>query len=183
MAKNSEILSDFEPKGSHLYLIDANILMYLFSPIASYAIGRQETISRFFDKCRNVNSGLITTSSVIGEFFHVNLRMYYDNWCRSQQNQITFNFKKDYRPTDDFKDSVVAINSSIGAILKLTDRFSDSFNSINIDSVMANCLNSEFTDSYLLELSNQNNWFIVSNDKDLLNHPNRKKLLITPNFD
>jgi len=182
MANNSEILSDFEPKGSHLYLIDANILMYLFSPIASYAIGRQETISRFFDKCRSVNSGLITTSSVIGEFFHVNLSIYYTNWCRAQKDQISFDLKKHYRPTEDFKDSVTAINSSIGAILKLTQKFPDNFSNINIDSVLKNCFDSEFTDSYLLELSNQNNWFIVSNDKDLLNHPKRTQLLITPNF-
>jgi predicted nucleic acid-binding protein len=147
-------LKDFEPKGSHQFLIDTNILMYLFSPIASYSEKKQEQISRFLDTCRQIQAGLITTSFVLGEFFHVNLGMYYDNWCKIQKHQISFNFKDDYRPTDDFKDSV---------------------------SIATHCYNAEFTDSYLLELSNINGWIIVSNDSDLLKHPNRKHLLVTLN--
>ncbi|HZY35618.1 MAG TPA: hypothetical protein VFE53_03155 [Mucilaginibacter sp.] len=174
-------LKDFEPKGSHQFLIDTNILMYLFSPIASYSEKKQEQISRFLDTCRQIQAGLITTSFVLGEFFHVNLGMYYDNWCKIQKHQISFNFKDDYRPTDDFKDSVSAINRSIESILKITDKFPDNFNSVSLTNIATHCYNAEFTDSYLLELSNINGWIIVSNDSDLLKHPNRKHLLVTLN--
>lgn len=179
---NYSYLKDFEPKGSHNYLIDTNILMYLFSPIASYGEKKQEMISKFMQQSKNIDSGLIITSHILGEFFHVNLGIYFDNWCRTQTEQINFNFKKHYRPTTDFKESIDAINSSISAILKLVNKFPDNFNNISSTNIGAHCYAAEFTDSYLLELSNQNGWIIVSNDNDLLNHPNRKSLLVTPNF-
>jgi len=179
---NAVLLKDFNPKGSHTYLIDTNILMYLFSPISNYSEKKQEQISRFLEISQNVNAGLITTSLVIGEFFHVNLGIYFNNWCKSQKDKVSFDLKKDYRPTEDFKDSVTAINRSIELILKITNKFSDNFSNINLSNVAQNCYQAEYTDSYLLELSNANSWMIVSNDNDLLNHPNRTQLLITPNY-
>ncbi|WP_184549598.1 hypothetical protein [Mucilaginibacter sp. FT3.2] len=179
---NYSLLKDFEPKASHIYLIDTNILMYLFSPIASYGEKKQEQISRFLQQSKNIEAGLIVTSHILGEFFHVNLNIYFENWCKSQKDSIRFDLKKNYRPTSDFSDSVNAINSSISSILKLTERFNDNFNNTSMINIANHCHFSEFTDSYLLELSNQNGWIIVSNDNDLLNHPNRRNLLITPNF-
>ena len=179
---NYSLLKDFEPKASHTYLIDTNILMYLFSPIASYGEKKQEQISKFLYQSKNINSGLIITSHILGEFFHVNLNIYFDNWCRVQKDSISFDLKKHYRPTTDFKESVNAINSSIKSILKLADKFPDNFNNISLENIADHCYSAEFTDSYLLELSNVNGWMIVSNDNDLLNHPNRKNLLITPNY-
>jgi len=50
-------LRNFEPKGSHTYLIDTNILMYLFSPIGSYSAKNQETISKFLERSKSVSAG------------------------------------------------------------------------------------------------------------------------------
>jgi len=118
---------------------------------------------------------------ILGEFFHVNLKIYYENWCRSQQTQIAFDLKRDYRPTEDFRNSVTSINRSMESILKITDRFPDNFNNIDISNIAQHSYHAEFTDSYLLELSNAKGWIIVSNDGDLLNHPNRKQLLVSLN--
>jgi predicted nucleic acid-binding protein len=172
------LLKDFEPKSSHSYLIDTNILMYLFSPIASYEVKHQEQISRFLDSCRRVNAGIITTASIIGEFFHVNLNIYFENWCKEQRTKNHFILKRDFRPTDDYKDCVAAINQSINGILRLSERFPDGYNSVSMADINDHCYHAEFTDSYLLELCNTKDWIIVSNDKDLLNHPNRRTPLI-----
>jgi rRNA-processing protein FCF1 len=178
---NHLAIKDFEPKASHSYLIDTNILMYIFSPIASYGEKKQESISKFIERCKNVKAGIVTTSFVVGEFFHVNLNMYYNNWCANQKDQIDFKLKDHYRPTQDYKESVEAINRSIELILKISDKFPDNFNNISLSNIASHCYHAEFTDSYLLELSNTKGWIIVSNDGDLINHPNRKQPIITSN--
>jgi len=179
MNKTSKI-KDFDPKTSQSFLIDTNILIYLYSPIGSYNEKMQESIGRFFQRCSNMKIDLNVTSHIVGEFFHVNLNMYYDLWRKANTSKISYNLKQDYRPTEDYKESVQAINSSIQSFSKLVNRFPDDFHNINIDNVYDNCYNCEFTDAYLLELSEKRNWIIVSNDKDLINHPNRKTELIMP---
>ena len=178
---NHLFIRDFEPKASHSYLIDTNVLMYVFSPIGSYAEKKQELISKFIERCKSVNATIVSTSLVIGEFYHVNLNMYYGNWCKKQKDPIEFRIKEHYRPTDDYKESVEAINQSIESILKISERFPDNYSNINLSNVASHCYHAEFTDSYLLELSNSKGWIIVSNDGDLINHPNRKQPIISSN--
>jgi len=173
-------IKDFEPKASQSFLIDNNILMYLYSPIASYNEKTQNSIGRFFSVCKTLNIDLNITSHIISEFFHVNLNMYFDLWCKSNPSKISYNLKKDYRPTDDYKQSVSAINANIQSFLKLLKRFPDDFHNINLENIYDHCFHCEFTDAYILELSEKNKWIIVSNDNDLINHPNRNTDLIMP---
>jgi rRNA-processing protein FCF1 len=174
------LIKDFEPKSNQSFLIDNNILMYLYSPIASYNERMQNSIGRFFDRCAALNVNLNITSHIISEFFHVNLNMYFDLWCRTNASNVSYNLKKDYKPTQDYKESVSAINASINSFLKLLTRFPDDFHNIQIENIYENCYKCEFTDSYLLELSRKKNWIIVSNDRDLIDHPNRVNDLIMP---
>lgn len=179
MSKVSQ-LQDFEPKGNHSFLIDTNILMYLQSPIASYNKVVQESIGRFISRCKSVDAHLNVTSLILGEFFHVNLNLYFDLWCKKMHiNKADSSIKADFRGTEEFNDSVKEINSSIETILKFTTKHPDNFHAIDLNSIGSNCFHAEFTDSYLLELSNQNDWILVSNDKDLIQHPSRDVEIVT----
>lgn len=180
MAKNFITLKDFEPKGSHSYLIDTNMWVYLFSPIGSTQIKLQESVGKFVETCQRVNAELVTTSFIVAEFFHVTLGFGFDEWVREQKSSKTFKLKKDYRPTSEYKESIEFITSTIEKICKIATPRQDKFETIDVNNILKNCLYAEFFDNHTLELSNLHNWIIVTNDNDLLEHPDRKATIVMP---
>jgi predicted nucleic acid-binding protein len=179
MAKNSSSISKFEPKGSNTFLLDTNMWMYLLSPIGSYKPTVQDAIGRFIENCIRVKATLLTNSFIVSEFYHVNLGLSFDQWKLEQKSSAKFQLKRDYRPTDHYKESIAAIVVSIKKLITLSSRFPDDFNSIDIDSILGNSMYAEFNDNYLLELCNTRNYIIVTNDNDLISHPYRRAHVLT----
>jgi len=180
MAKNFIALKDVDPKGSHSYLIDTNMWVYLFSPIGSTQQKLQDSIGKFIENCQRVDAGIVTTSFIVAEFFHVTLGISFDQWVKARGSSNPVTLKKDFRPTDEYAESIHFITSTIEKICKIATRQQDSFETIDVDNVLKNCSHAEYFDNHMLELSNQKKWFIVSNDRDLLEHPDRTTTIIVP---
>lgn len=66
-------ISKFEPKSSHNYFIDANMLLYVFSPIGNYKADIQQKVADFLAKAMKVGAGMVVTSMVISEFYNKNI--------------------------------------------------------------------------------------------------------------
>jgi hypothetical protein len=93
------------------------------------------------------------------------LRLDFNLW-RNETNNYSADYKKDYLSSDRYENTQRVIESCINQILKLSDRFSDDFNRIDLDKVLNNFKTIDFNDAYYLELCTQNNWFFVSDDGD-----------------
>ncbi|KEQ28385.1 hypothetical protein N180_01765 [Pedobacter antarcticus 4BY] len=172
-------LKDFEPKGSHHIFLDANILIYAFAPLANYKIQIQEQITKFLESARKVNASLYVTSLVLSEVYNVLLSASFDNWKASRMTAHSLNLKKDFRPTEEFKDSTLAINSAIKNILKLASPFPDNFNNSDAEIISKMCYYADYNDCCFLELAQQKNWMIFTRDNDIINHPMRTIDIIT----
>lgn len=172
-------LKDFEPKGSHHIFLDANVLIYAFAPLADYKLHLQEQITRFLDLSRQCNASLYVTSLVISEVYNVLLSSYFESWKETKENQYSLRLKKDYRPTEEFRDSVQSINSVISNILKLATPFPDNFHNSNFEFISSMCYDADYNDCVFLELANKNKWMIFTRDNDIINHPLREIDVIT----
>jgi hypothetical protein len=108
---------------------------------------------------------------VLSEFSNANLRLDFNLWKNETKN-YSANYKEDYLKSSRYKNTEQVIESCINQMLKLSERFSDNFNSINIENVLINFKTIDFNDAYYLELCTQNNWFFVSDDGDFqkINH-------------
>jgi len=180
MAKDIIALKDFDPKGSHSYIIDTNMWVYLFSPIGSTELKLQDSIGKFIEACKRVNANLVTTSFIVSEYFHVTLGFGFDRWKEAQKSSDNFRLKRDYRPTTEYKDHIEFIKATINQICKITTPKSDKFETIQQSRIIENSFHAEFFDNYTLEMANNNDWIIITNDKDLLAHPDRKVTVVTP---
>lgn len=173
-------LRDYEPKSSHHIFLDANILLYVFSPIGDYRKREQEQITNFLSHAKAAGTSLYVTSLVLSEFYNRQLKTFFDDWKTLKENPgENIDLKKDYRPTSHYTESIKAISSSVRNILKFATKFPDSFNAINIDHVLDMCVTSDFNDAYFLALAELNGWMIFTRDRDLINHPSGKVLIIT----
>lgn len=160
-------LKDFSPKFNQMYFFDNNIWMFLFSPIGNFEKKKQSSISNFLGLLKTSNCDIVLNSLVLSEFSNANLRLDYNLWKNETQN-YSANYKDDYLKSSRYKNTEQVIESCINQILKLSERFSDNFNSINIENVLINFKTIDFNDAYYLELCAQNNWFLVTNDGDFL---------------
>jgi len=176
---SSHQLKDFSPKGSHNIFLDANVLIYAFAPLANYRVDIQQQITRFLEIAKSVNTSLYVTSLVLSEVYNVLLKSDFDAWKKKPENAGLTNLKDDFRPTEDFRNSVDAINSVLKNIMKLAMPFPDDFHLINKDRVFQMCMHADFNDCYFLEIASRKGWMIFTRDSDIINHPMREVDVIT----
>lgn len=158
-------IKDFTPKYNQIFFFDNNIWMFLFSPIGNYEKSKQSSISSFLSLLKTSNCSIALNSLILSEFSNANLRLDFNLWKNETKN-YTANYKEDYLKSSRYKNTEKVIQSCINQILKLSDRFSDNFNSINIENVLTNFKTVDFNDSYYLELCSHNKWFLVTDDGD-----------------
>jgi len=173
-------ISDYQSKASDVYFFDTNVWMYLFCPIGNYNIKTQKIYSGFFKEVTSVGACIWINSLVLSEFCNAWLRIEFKQWCESNQTPKA-DYKKDFIPSETYKETVGEIKEVIQEILKKSERTSDEFSAINIDNVLNELENCDFNDSYYLELAQQKNWKIVTHDADLFKNNKLNIEIITAN--
>ena len=166
MAKINKIDS-YEVKSGESYFFDNNVWMLLFSPIANSKQQSQRKYSRLLSEICSRNGMIFVSSLILSEYVNSNLRLSFNLWKKRSGN-IFADYKRDYRPTQEYRDEVAAVESQVKDILKIAVRKPDDFNSINIDSILENMGNSDFNDEYYIRLCELNNLKLVTDDSDML---------------
>jgi len=119
---------------------------------------------------------------VLSEFCNAWLRIEFNEWKKKPENISKTDYKKDFVPSSAYKDVISEIRIVLPDLLKKTERASDNFNAIDLDSVYAELENCDFNDSYYLELASMNNWKIITDDADLFKNNKLNVEIITANL-
>lgn len=159
-------LGDYDPDSSEGLFFDANIWMYLYSPIANYGKKTTAAYSKFLKEMIQQESRIYISSLILSEFFNANLRLEFN--IRKQKNPSQYSdFKKDFRNTTDgvslAKDLVKIVRRQI---LRIAERMDDDFTQIDLDELFSEPANSDFNDSYYANLAVRNRLAVVTNDSD-----------------
>lgn len=164
MAKLNNI-ETFKVTSMDSYFFDNNIWVFLFAPIANSNPEKQKIYSSFLSSIKTANATIFTTSLVISEFANFCLRLSFKQWKEKTRNYDA-DYKKDYMITQDYKDSSADVKDNIKAILKITEKRPDDYNSIDLDAILDNISIIDFNDLYYAELCLKNRLKIVTDDKD-----------------
>lgn len=161
-------IQDFTSKFSDEFLFDTNVWLLIYGPIADYQKKDQREYSRFLATLIQRNSSIYITSMIISEFANVILRIDFRQWCDNQINISNLDFKRDFVGTSEYVDSVRDIKQLIIEILSLPIivKIPDNFNSLNMDAILERFDVVDFNDAYISTLSQNNNYKIVTNDRD-----------------
>lgn len=161
-------LRNFEIKTNQSFFFDNNIWMYLFCPIGDYKRDKQINISKFLDQVIDKNNSIIINNLILSEFSNACLRLDFNLWKNENQFPIA-NFKNDYFTTDRAKEARLTISNSIRKILKIADRYPDSFNALNIDNILTYYKSMDYNDAIIYNECRSKKWILVSEDSDFLN--------------
>lgn len=172
-------IKGYEPKSGDIFFFDNNIWMFLFAPIISSHTKKQQLYANFYQKVLQSKATIIVTPLILSEFANSYINIEFGLWKSKNTGNIprvkdTELRKKVFYKTSEFKTVTDSIKSCIQNILKYTERVSDNFNAIEFPNVLEYFGESDFNDSYYIELAryhhalpNPNLWKIVTDDADL----------------
>lgn len=147
--------------------IDTNILIYLFSPdFVSSRTEHIEEYSNILDILLQKNAKLHISSIVLSEFINRILRI--DHEKNKEQYP---DFKKDYRKSLEYKETLKLILKQVKKILKVSQKIDDNFVSFDVldwykkDSKQ----NLDFNDLHIVSVIEKNSLKLLSNDVDFEN--------------
>lgn len=181
MANNIISINDYYPTGDDTFLFDNNVWIYLYCPLSAYDRKHQKIYSSFYQKILSSNSLVFVTSLILAEFVNRCLRFDYNQWCKNPINiQNGKDFKRDFVGSEAYKDSVENITINVNKILKLTEKYPDDFNAVDMSSILENLKSIDFNDAYFIHLAENRKLKIVTHDADFFN-PKYKITVITGN--
>lgn len=159
-------IANYTPKSGDKFLFDNNIWMYLYCPIGSFREAVQDSYSNFFQKILDIGAKIFVPSLVLSEFTNKYFHLDFKIWCDGEDK----NFKKDYRISDSYKNTVEDISMRIESqILAVSNRIDDDFSEASIKDIYRRFEYMGFNDSYYVELGKIYDLMIVTNDTDFLN--------------
>lgn len=173
---NKISLDKFVPHKSDVIMFDSNILIKLLyptmcvnSPAAAY--------ENLYAEILKVQSKLIISSIQISEFVNRCIRFQFELFKEAQKDP-TIAFKKDYRSTEDYKNSMTAILDIIKTdIIPNFSFVDDGFDKMHESEIFRYGFSYDFNDSLLLEIAKQQNSILVTDDADFGNYISKVKIV------
>ena len=177
MSKSNKIrLSEFVPQKTDVVTFDSNILIKLLYP-AMCDNTQIEPYEDLYAKILKAKSNLIISSIQISEFVNRCIRFQFALF-KTAQNNSSMDFKKDYRDTDDYKESMNAILEIIKTdIIPNYSFIDDGFSNMQTDSIFKYGFSYDFNDSILLEIAKQHNSILVTDDANFGNYTSKVKIV------
>lgn len=167
--------SSYTPKASDIFLFDTNILIYLFYPVMNPA--PTETYWTLYKKALKSKSTLVLPAIQLSEFVNRCIRFQFSLY-KNEQDNSDFDFKKDYRGTEDYRDSMNSILDIIkNDILPNFTPIDDNFHSMEFDKILKYGFSYDFNDALLVQIANHNHAFIVTHDYDFGNYKTVQPLI------
>ena len=162
-------VKDFEFKSNKTYFFDNNVWVSLYAPLINTKKDQQNKASKFLKNLFSYNSQIIVSSLILSEFSNTYVRFGFEQWKKATYNP-TANYKRDYKKTQNFKDTLEEVKTLIKGIidLEITSNFPDDFNAIDFEKVL-NSFEIDYNDSYYFQQCNINNWILVTSDGDFDN--------------
>ncbi len=151
---------------------DANIWMYIFCEIGDYnshLIRRYSSSFRYFLKNQ---TSIFIDLAVISEFVNRYLRIAYSNYIRKNNLKITdFDYKKDYRKTDDFNDAWKNVcNIVTNGILSKANTVNFEYDKNTLTGLLnPDSLDTDFNDNHIVNLCRSSDMYLFTHDGDFKN--------------
>ena len=177
MAKTNKIrLSEFVPHQTDVITFDSNILIKLLYPTMTEK-APTAAYEDLYSKILRAKSSLIISSVQISEFVNRCIRFQFALFKDSQNNSL-LDFKKDYRNTEDYANSMKAILDIIQTDIMPSYTFvDDKFSNMQKDKIFRYGFSYDFNDSVLLEIASQYDAILVTDDGDFANYNSNVKIV------
>lgn len=161
------LLDAYRYKSGHQFLIDTNVWLFLFGPIANRDKKKQEAYAKFIAYLQE-RKAVIALPAFL--FLEISNRLYadiYKAWRYKPENVGKNNSKKDFLPTQDYQDYLVLVRTTFNGMLQIGAPFPDEFHTLDIQKIMRDMATASFADAFFIDYARKKNLIVVSDDGDL----------------
>lgn len=150
--------------------IDTNILIFLFSP--DFVSSREYQVDKYsniYAKLIENQCKLYINSHVVSEFINKCLRIDFNK--NFQNEERTKEFKKDYRGSSQYKETLSTILHELNKFMSLNvSQIDDDFSNFDINREYIENDNSDFNDLIIARNVINNNLKLLSDDADFFSY-------------
>ncbi len=151
---------------------DANIWMYIFCEIGNYNNNLTKKYSTSFSYFLKNKTSIFIDITVISEFVNRYLRIAYSNYIRTNNlNNKDYDYKKDYRVSDDFKEAWENVCNIVNNRILLTSTpINFEYDRTSITALLdSNNNDSDFNDNHITNLCRTKDMYLFTHDRDFKN--------------
>ena len=158
-------------KGKNIFF-DANIWMYIFCEIGNtkeFLTRKYSSSLRYFHKN---NTSIFIDYAVISEFVNRYLRIAYSNYVKSNNlDKKDYDYKKDYRLTDDFKEAWKNVCNIVNKrILTIASPVNFEYDKNTLTSLLnSDRFDLDFNDNHIMNLCRTKDMYLFTHDGDFKN--------------
>lgn len=155
-------------------MMDTNILIKLLYPsLSGHNTAPYENLYQAIIKA---GAKFIISSVQISEFVNRCIRFQFNLWKTEQEHDV--DFKSDYRESNDYKTSMLAILEIIKSdILPNSICIDDRFSEMNEENLYQYGFSYDFNDSLVSEIARLNNAILITDDRDFGNYASQIKII------
>lgn len=150
-------------------LLDTNIWIYLFCPLSHPKEFIVKKYSLAFKRLIQSNNKLYIDVMILSEFINRYLRLAYHVYKENNNLDSDFEFKKAYKQTDDFKETIQLIVSTIkNKILPKVSVANFNYENNNIEELIDNLKDkmTDFNDLHFEKLCKTKGFILLTDDSD-----------------
>ena len=162
-------VNGYQPTSKDIFLLDTNILINLFYPIMSS--GYMSDYEKLYSRILSKKSKLLLPAIQVSEFINRCIRFQFGLYKTNNTCAEDFDFKKDYRETEDYKKAMEGILDIVkNDILTVFTVIDDNFSKMNQDSIYVYGFSYDFNDALLVQIAKANEAIVVTHDADFGNY-------------
>lgn len=126
----------------------------------------------FYAKAISSKANILVSAIQISEFINRCIRFQFELWKKEQEHAV--DFKKDYRNTDDYRNSMNSILDIVKQdISPVSTYIDDRFNEMNLDNLYKYGFSYDFNDALVAEIARLNDAILVTDDRDFANYSSK----------
>lgn len=161
-----ESLEHFEIDSKCTFLLDTNVLIKIFYPAMVEGKSASQYVL-FYQKLIQKKVTIYITGIQLSEFVNRCIRFQFDLY--KNDNPEIQDFKKDYRDTEDYRESMDAIMEIVADMMKQFKQLGDNFEKISKESLLKKVYAYDFNDAMIAMMCKMNGTVLVTDDKDYIN--------------
>lgn len=159
-------ISSYTFQENQVYLIDANIWLYIQGPPSNSQANLGQSYSAALKKLLGANSKIVINSLIMSEYLNRYCRIVFD-----ALHKVNFTTFKDFRNSSTYLPTGQDAAMHAKTLLQLCDKCNDDFETIDSTKVLADFEigDLDFNDGLIVESCKKNGWILITHDKDFIN--------------
>jgi predicted nucleic acid-binding protein len=172
-------INSFSPSEGEKFILDANILLYVFYTSGKYNYIIVSKYAKLFSEIADNNCKIILSINLLGEFFNKFINLEYESYLKEKSLKSAIFQLKNFKNTVEYKAVLKEMKDIFQLqLLPYAEMITYTTSKELINEMINSAINMDFNDTLYCQTSNDLSIPIVTHDSDFINVDASKSIII-----